>query len=299
MLNRGARRQMYRLVLIEASPLRRIDPRVKLAMGLCASLAVMLPLERLVIFLALYTLFLGWARLLPSAARQVWRMRWLLLILFILDVWLINLELAVAVTLRLVLLAGVFSLLVATTTPRELSLALESLRLPYRYAFSLGLAFQSLSLMDEEWRMIEEAQRARGVWPSGKDWRQLLRQTRNLVAFTVPAIVLTTKRAWMITEAAYARGFDSPHRRPPRGYLFGTRDWLLLGGVILVLGLLFGVKTMKRGARILLAIVVLLVLVAVVLGVDWMRRREARTPPRGQPPRCQQEVFRSTWTVSW
>ena len=56
---------MYRLVLIEDLPLRRVDPRVKLAMGLCASLAVMLPLERLVIFLALYILFLGWARLLP------------------------------------------------------------------------------------------------------------------------------------------------------------------------------------------------------------------------------------------
>jgi energy-coupling factor transporter transmembrane protein EcfT len=242
MLNRGTRRQMYRLVLIEDSPLRRVDPRVKLAMGLCASLAVMLPLERLVIFLAVYALFLGWARLLPAAARQVWRMRWLLLMLFLLDVWLIDLELAVAVTLRLVLLAGVFSLLVATTTPRELSLALESLRLPYRYAFSLGLAFQSLSLMDEEWRMIEEAQRARGVWPVGKDWRQLLRQTRNLVAFTVPAIVLTTKRAWMITEAAYARGFDSPHRRPSQKLSLGVRDWLLLAGVILVLGLFFGVK---------------------------------------------------------
>ena len=153
-------------------------------------------------------------------------MRWLLVMLFILDVWLIDLELAVAVTLRLVLLAGVFSLLVATTTPREFSLALECLRLPYRYAFSLGLAFQSLGLMDEEWRMIEEAQRARGVWPSGKDWRQLLRQTRNLVAFTVPAIVLTTKRAWMITEAAYARGFRLAPPAPLQRLSLKARDWL-------------------------------------------------------------------------
>lgn len=233
---------MYQLVLVESSPLRRVDPRVKLAIGLCASLAVMLPIERLAIFSVVYLLILLWARLLPTAARQVWRIRWLLVILFVMDVWLVDLELAVAVTLRLVLLACVFSLLVATTTPRELSLALESLRLPYRYAFSLGLAFQSLSLMDEEWRMIEEAQHARGVWPASKDWRQLLRQTRNLVAFTVPAIVLTTKRAWMITEAAYARGFDSPHRRPSRLLSFRLGDWLLLGGVVLVIGLLFGVR---------------------------------------------------------
>lgn len=37
-------------------------------------------------------------------------------------------ELAALVTLRLALLAGVFILLFATTTPRELSQALESLR---------------------------------------------------------------------------------------------------------------------------------------------------------------------------
>ena len=241
MLNRRTRRQTYQPVLVENSPLRQVDPRIKLALGLCASLTVMLPLERLVIFLLLYALFLSMMRLLPTVALQIWRMRWLLIVLFVMDLWLVNLELAVAVTLRLALLAGVFSLLTATTTPRELSLALENLHLPYRYAFSLGLAFQSLSLLDEEWRMIEEAQRARGVWPAGNNFRQVLSQLCNLVAFTVPAIVLTTKRAWMITEAAYARGFDSPHRHPFLKLSLHLQDWLLLGGAILILGLLFGV----------------------------------------------------------
>ena len=241
MLNRGARRHTYQPVLVENSPLRQVDPRVKLALGLCASLTVMLPLERLVIFMFVYALFLSLMRLLPTVALQIWRMRWLLIVLFVVDLWLVDLELAVAVTLRLTLLAGVFSLLTATTTPRELSLALENLHLPYRYAFSLGLAFQSLSLLDEEWRMIEEAQRARGIWPVGKNLRQITNQLRNLVAFTVPAIVLTTKRAWMITEAAYARGFDSPNRRPFRTLSLRLRDWLFLGGAILILGLLYGV----------------------------------------------------------
>jgi hypothetical protein len=42
------------------------------------------------------------------------------------------------------------------------------------------------------------------------------------------AVVLTTKRAWSITESAYARGFDAPHRRPYQKLKLKPRDWLLL-----------------------------------------------------------------------
>jgi energy-coupling factor transporter transmembrane protein EcfT len=242
LLTRGGKKNRdYRPALVEGSPLRRADPRVKLAMGLTASLAVMLPLEALLVFLAGYILFMGWARLLPMAARQTWRLRWFLAFLFVLDFFLVGWELAALVTLRLALLAGVFILLFATTTPRELSLALESLRLPYRYAFSFSLAFQSLFLLDDEWRAIYEAQRSRGLWPHGlwphgilrldRGWRALLRQLGDLIALTVPAVVLTTKRAWSITESAYARGFDAPHRRPYQPLKFTRRDWLLLAGV--------------------------------------------------------------------
>ena len=38
------------LVLIETSPLRRVDPRAKLFVSVMISLVVMMPLERLAIF---------------------------------------------------------------------------------------------------------------------------------------------------------------------------------------------------------------------------------------------------------
>jgi energy-coupling factor transport system permease protein len=208
--------------------LRFADPRMKLALSLCLSLSVMLPLERLVVAVAFYGLLLLWARLLPAAIRQVWQMRWVLLVLFVVDWFLISTELAVAVTLRVVLLAGTFALFFATTTPDELRLALEWMRVPYRYAFSLSLAFQSVSLLDEEWRTIREAQRARGAWGRLGGWRNVVGQVRDLVALAVPVIVMTTKRAWAMTEAAYARGFDSPHRRPWRRLVMCRLDWLLL-----------------------------------------------------------------------
>jgi energy-coupling factor transporter transmembrane protein EcfT len=221
-------------VLVEISPLRRFDPRAKLAISLCASLMVMLPMERLALFCLLYLLLLIWARLLSPAAAQIWRMRWILLVLFSVDWWLVGLDLAVIITLRLALLAGVFALLFSTTTITEFRLALERLRLPYRYAFSLSLAFQSLSLLDDEWRAIKEAQQVRGALPEIRGYRSLVRQARNLVSLMVPAVVLTTRRAWSITEAAYARGFDSPQRRPYHSLILQFHDWALIFGSILM-----------------------------------------------------------------
>jgi energy-coupling factor transport system permease protein len=235
MIRLGTAGRTRALVLVEHSPLRRVDPRTKLALSLCASLAVMLPLEKLAVFMGLYVVLLLWARLLPAAARQVWRLKWVLLVLFVVDWVFVSLELAVIITLRLILLAGAFALFFSTTTPAELRLALEWLRVPYRYAFSISLAFQSVGLLDDEWRTIREAQRARGAWSStGSSWREMIRRTGDLVALAVPAVVLTTKRAWSMTEAAYARGFDSPHRRPYRQLAMHWLDWVLLAGTVAV-----------------------------------------------------------------
>jgi biotin transport system permease protein len=227
-------RQGERITLVASSPLRRADPRTKLVLSLALSLIVMFTLERLVVGMAFYALLLGWARLLPTAARQVWRLKWVLLILFVVDCLFISLDLAVVITLRIILLAGTFTLLFATTTPSELRLALEWMRVPYRYSFSLSLAFQSVHLLEEEWRAIQEAQKARGAWVPRKGWRNLLGQVRDLVALVVPAVVMTTRRAWAMTEAVYARGFDSPRRQPYHRLKMHRLDWLLLAGATMV-----------------------------------------------------------------
>jgi energy-coupling factor transporter transmembrane protein EcfT len=238
MIRLGTTGRTRGLALVEDSPLRRVDPRAKLALSLCASLAVMLSLEKLAVFMALYMLLLLWARLLPEAARQVWRLKWVLTVLFVVDWLFVSLDLAVIITLRLILLAGAFALFFATTTPAELRLALEWLRVPHRYAFSLSLAFQSIGMLDDEWRTILEAQRARGAWSQPTGWRDVAARVRDLVALAVPAVVLTTKRAWAMTEAAYARGFDSPRRRPYRQLVMGRIDWLLLAGTVAVAAIL-------------------------------------------------------------
>lgn len=235
MRGRGRER---RFVLVAESPLRRADPRAKLVLSLVLSLAVMLSLGKLLAVIAIYVVFLAWARLLPMAGRLLWRLKWVLLILFAVDWWLVSLELACLVSLRVMLLSGAFAIVFATTTPEEFRLALEWLRLPYRYAFSLSLAVQSIGLLETEWRAVVEAQQARGAWTPLTGWRNLTRQARDLVALAVPAVVMTTRRAWAMTEAAYARGFDSPVRRPFRRLRMSRLDWVLLGAAALVVAAL-------------------------------------------------------------
>ena len=130
--------------------------------------------------------------------------------------------------LRLILLAGVFALFFSTTTPSELGLALEKLHVPYRFSFSINLTFQSLGLLQEEWSAIREAQKSRGILPQFSGLRALINQVGDLVALTVPAIVLTTRRAWAITEAAYARGFDSDKRVSFYQLRMRWLDWVSL-----------------------------------------------------------------------
>lgn len=239
MFNLSQKGKTRSIQLNQASPLRMLDPRTKLLISIALSLAVMLPLQKLGFFMGVYILFLIWARLVPETLRQIWSLRWLLLFLFLIDWWLVSLELATVITLRLILISGVFSLFFSTTSTNELSLALESLHLPYRYAFSINLAFQSIGLLQEEWQAIREAQQSRGILIKFEGLRQLIRQVGDLIALTVPAIVLTTRRAWAITEAAYSRGFDSPQRKSYYQLQMHWFDWIFMGSVIAIMAAFF------------------------------------------------------------
>jgi energy-coupling factor transporter transmembrane protein EcfT len=55
---------------------------------------------------------------------------------------------------------------------------------------------------------------------------------------TVPAIVLATRRAWAITEAASARGFEAPHRRSYHSLQMRAKDWILSLGTLGIIALL-------------------------------------------------------------
>ena len=228
------RKNILQISLIENSPLRSVDPRVKLVLSLFISLTVMLPFNQLLTAIGLSILLMWWAKVFKSAAQQLWRIKWVLIILFIVDWLFVSLSLAISVTLKIGLLTSTFSLIFATTLPRELGQALEWMKVSYRYAFSLSLAFQSLSLIDQEWRSIRESQQARGAWQRPNGLNGLKNSFKDLLSLSVPAIVMTTRRAWVMTEAAYERGFDSPERQPYRNLEMKSIDYLFLVGISIV-----------------------------------------------------------------
>lgn len=217
--------------LPETSYLRSFDPRAKLALALSASFAVMLPLPTLCIFFLGMGTILVTAGIAGRAVREAMRLRWLLLLLFLLDWAFVGIELAVAVTLRIVLLVSSFQIVLATTTPAELQRALRQLGMPARVAFSLGVAQQSLTLLQADVRRILEAQQARGIRFTA-DGVTLRTRARMLwdrsLAVVIPAIVVATQRAWAAHEAAAVRGFGGPHGQAVGGPAMERRDYGLL-----------------------------------------------------------------------
>jgi predicted esterase len=164
------------LSLVEDSPLRKADPRTKLFISIAISLVVMMSLDRLVIFIGIYAIFLTWARLLVPALQQIWRLKWLLLLLFAVDWWLISLDHAVIICARLVLLTGVFALFFSTTTTRELGLALEKLR-PYSMqegALDLGRAVRYVRKHAEDYGIENKDIAVIGFSAGGILWGKLL-----------------------------------------------------------------------------------------------------------------------------
>ena len=168
-----------------------------------------------------------------QAAHQVRRLAWLLLILVILDWAFIGFQFAMLISLRLIVMVSASTLLVGTTTPEEFRQALLRMSMPYRLAFVLGLAFQAVPLMSDEWRHIKEAQQARGALRVASSFRDLPMQLRDTVALAVPAVVLTTQRAWALNEAVHARGFESPRRILQASSSPAKLDWALFATTLM------------------------------------------------------------------
>jgi energy-coupling factor transporter transmembrane protein EcfT len=222
-----------------ASFLRRVDPRTKIALSLAASAAVALPLTPLAFFGTCFAGFLAAAGLAPLALAQLWRGRLWFAVLFLLDCAFVGLDFAALISLRLALLTSAFVLVFATTTPDELRAAGERFGLPPRLAFAFAAAFHSLALVEREWHGILEAQQARGIGKENSDtprWRLRREDLRSVAALVVPAIVLAAQRAWSISEAAAARGFESPLHRPYGALRLRALDHVLLATTAVVLG---------------------------------------------------------------
>ena len=148
--------------------------------------------------------------------------------------WITSAEvnLALAITLRVVAVALPAVVLFATTDPTDLADGLAQLwKLPPRFVIGALAAIRMLGLMRLDWQMLRLARRARGVADGGGPWGSLVRLGEQAMALLTIAI----RRGSLLAIAMEARAFDAPVARTwAREAQFHLRDYALIAGAVVI-----------------------------------------------------------------
>ena len=152
-------------------------------------------------------------------------------------------ELAVAITLRVLAVALPAVVLFATTDPTDLADGLAQLwKLPARFVIGALAAIRMLGLMRQDWQMLRLARRARGVADGGGPIAALGRLGNQAMAL----LTIAVRRGSLLTTAMEARAFDAPVQRTwARIARFTPRDaWFVVGAaVIAIIAVMMAVMT--------------------------------------------------------
>lgn len=233
------------------TPIHALDPRVKIAWSVVVSLLAVILGDPILLAVLLILTFLPWLFVRPPLARV--RMLFTLVVVTSLGSmisqgffytieprteWarlLPGLSLSkegvfygAVVSLRLVSVLAAGTLVVFTTYPSELILALVKLRVPHWFAFMLTLAIRFLPETVEQGKRILVAQQLRGA--GGKGMLSVARRFRLLL---VPLLTASLRSAQQVAMAAEVRAYSS-HRVPAKDLRFSRADWLVMAVLTLI-----------------------------------------------------------------
>ncbi|MFI2647546.1 energy-coupling factor transporter transmembrane component T family protein [Micromonospora fulviviridis] len=141
---------------------------------------------------------------------------------------------ALGLVLRMLAVALPGILVFATTDPTDLADALiQNAKAPARFAIGALAAFRLVPLLEEEWRMISMARRARGVDAGRNPVAKLRLFGSTAFALLVGAI----RRGTRLAVAMDARGFDAgTPRTVARRQRFTRADALLVAAAAVLAG---------------------------------------------------------------
>ena len=222
------------------SPIHNLDPRMKFIYVIVV-FAVAILFNQLLVLLALF--FLPVPFVILAGVQREWLRSLrggalLATFIFIVNVLsnfftsgytlsIIDVESAVAMTLRFVVLVESFSVFFLTTSPDHLGLALEQTRVPYEFAFAFTTAVRFVPVLAEEAQTIMDAQKARGL---ELEKGGFLKRIRNYIPILIPLIVSAIRRSLELAEAMESRAWGATKNRTNLYELkFHRGDFLLLG----------------------------------------------------------------------
>ena len=207
----------------KASPVHNLDPRTKFIVS-CIIFAVALIFPELLIIAILFAaqiplIFLAkiqreWSRSLRGGLP-------LIVIIFATNLifgYISNgfqltssiLTYSIAMTLRFITLISSFSLFFLTTSPDDLSLALEQSHIPYEFCFAFTTAVRFVPVLANEAQTIVDAQRSRGL---ELEKGSFIKKIRNYIPILIPLIVGAIRRSLELAEAMESRAFGAKEHR--------------------------------------------------------------------------------------
>jgi energy-coupling factor transport system permease protein len=146
------------------------------------------------------------------------------------------------VSLRLLSVFSAGMLVIFTTYPSDIILAFTKLKVPYWIAFMLTLALRFLPQMIEQGKRILVAQQLRGAGGKG-----LISAGRRFRLLVVPLLAASLRSARQVALAAEVRAYSS-QRISSKDLRFSLADWLVMGGLTLLMVLGFVAVTLGYGA---------------------------------------------------
>jgi energy-coupling factor transport system permease protein len=205
------------------SPIHNLDPRMKFVY-VCVVFVVAILFSQLLVLLALFLLpipFVLLAGVQKEWLRSLRGAAFLATFIFIINIasnffisgnvlTIIDIESAVAMTLRFVVLVESFSVFFLTTSPDHLGLALEQTRVPYEFAFAFTTAVRFVPVLAEEAQTIMDAQKARGL---ELEKGGFLKRIRNYIPILIPLIVSAIRRSLELAEAMESRAWGATKKR--------------------------------------------------------------------------------------
>ncbi len=226
----------------------RLDPRTKIALVLTIFVVVLYFEHPL--WVAPITLLTGLLIVLSQALVNLWRIRYIVIVLTVTGIviwnffahgethlfWIFSLEsLAFSVSRVLVILTAIMGgiFFVSTTRVEEFVAGAIRLGLPYRFGFALSISMRLVPMIIGTVFAIAEAQKTRGL---DLDSGNLLQRLRKYVPLLVPVFLSTMRHVNTLGLALEARGFGALPRRS--SYLelrLGARDYAVLAASVVLL----------------------------------------------------------------
>ncbi len=154
-----------------------------------------------------------------------------------------------AMALRVMAIVSMFPLIITTTQPRDIVMSLvETLRVPYDYAFMFTTALRFIPVIISEVTIIYQAQLSRAYAVEG--WNPI-KKIKAFAPIAFPIVFIAIEKADRLGLSMELRGYNSGARSHLRKLAVSSLDWFFLVSMILLLSLTVWMRILGMG-RILM-----------------------------------------------